>query len=86
MIGFQLRHTHTHAHTLAERSEAISLNQASGLFPSSPLVVVDSVAKARRVHDGQLELHSFLFNVHGVFDDLHRLVDTLCKALRGQKI
>lgn len=43
----------------------------------SPLIVVDSVSEARRVHDGQLELHSFLFDVYGVFDDLHGLVDTL---------
>lgn len=58
------------------------LNPAGRLFPSSPLVVVDGVAEAWRVHDGQLEFHSFLFDVHRVFDDLHRLVDTLCKAVK----
>lgn len=47
---------------------------------SSPLIVVDGVSEPRRVDDGQLELHPFLFDVYSVFDDLHSLVYTLCRG------
>lgn len=47
---------------------------------SSPLIVVDGVSKPRRVHNGQLELNPFLFDVYSVFDDLHSLVYTLCET------
>lgn len=43
----------------------------------SPLSVVDSVSKTRRVHDGQFQLDPLLLDVHGVLRDLHRLVDAL---------
>lgn len=91
MIGFQLRHTHTntHAHTLAVAPDNVNWSEQAesgtrqmSRSSSSPLIVVDGVSEARRVDDGQLELHSFLFDVHGVFDDLHGLVYTLCKALK----
>ena len=41
----------------------------------SPLGVVDGVSETGRVHDGQLQLHALLLDVHGVLGDLHRLVD-----------
>ena len=84
-------HTHTHTHTythtestLAAPSGTVNSSEQAELGPcqvsessSSPLVVVDSVSKPRRVYDGELELDSFLFDVYCVFDDLHGLVNTL---------
>ena len=42
---------------------------------ASPLCVVDSVSKARRVDDVQPESDPFLLDAHGVFDDANRLED-----------
>lgn len=46
-------------------------------MPLLPLGVVDGVSEARRVHDGQLELHALLLDVHRVPADLHRASDPL---------
>lgn len=48
----------------------------------APLSVVDSITKARCVHDGQAQLDTLLLNVHHVLGDLHRLRDTLCSSRR----
>lgn len=74
MIGFQLGHTNK----LSSASKSADVRPAGGVH--SPLVVVDGVAEPRRVHDGQLELHSFLLDVYSVFDELYGLVNALCKA------
>lgn len=42
-----------------------------------PFSVVYSITKSRRVHDGELKLHAFLFYIHGVFGDFNCLRDPL---------
>lgn len=50
------------------------------LIETLPFAVVDGVSKPGGVHDGQLEFHALLLNVHRVLCDLHRLTDSLCSV------
>lgn len=45
---------------------------------ASPFAVVDGVSEPGGVHDGQLQLHALLLDVHRVLGDFHRLADSLC--------
>lgn len=81
-------HTEIHTDTLAalpgsvsragERAEPGARQRSRS--SSSPLIVVDGISEPRRVYDGQFELHALLLDVYSVFDDLHCLAYTLCKA------
>lgn len=43
-----------------------------------PFSVIDSISEAWCVNNGELQLDTFLLNIHSVFGDLHCLSDPLC--------
>lgn len=51
---------------------------------TSPFCVVDGVSEPRRVYDGEPQSDSFLLNANCVFDDVHCLIDPLCRHTHMQ--